>query len=52
MDAACYVAMYINYNMEPCAQMDTGVKYKCIYMHFILLPACLLFVVNLRSCTE
>lgn len=30
MDAACCVAMYINYNMEPCALMDTGVKYKCI----------------------
>lgn len=32
MDAACYVAMYINYNVEPCAQVDTGVKYKCIYI--------------------
>lgn len=33
MDAACYVAMYINYNVEPCAQVDTGVKYKCIYIY-------------------
>ncbi len=44
MDAACYVAMYINYNVEPCAQVDTGVKYKCIYI-YAFYPATRLFII-------